>query len=648
MFSRNRSQLRDQMPGEASSSNSAPCRFSYDVFLSFRGEDTRKTFTDHLYTALVNAGIRTFRDDDEIERGRDIKPELKKAIHRSRSSVVVVSKDYASSRWCLDELVVILQRHADDARGHVVLPVFYDIDPSHVRKQTGSFAAAFPRHRKTQSPEKVKEWREALAQVADLAGMVLQQNQADGYESKFIQKIVKVIGGKLSHTPLSVAPNLIGIHSRVKNISLWLQDGSTDVGTLVIYGISGIGKTTIAKFVYNSNFRRFEGSSFLENIKEISEQPNGLVQIQMQLLSNILNGRKVIIHSVSEGITKIADTINSKRVLLVLDDVDHLDQLDAVLTMHGRFYPGSKIIITTRHLRLLKAQQVTKVHNVETLDYKESLELFSWHAFGQDLPNVHQSGGLPLALKVLGSSLFGESLTVWESALQKLEAIPNSEIMNKLKISYESLQDDHDRKLFLHIACFFIGNDRYNVVRLLDECNLYTTIGIQNLVDRALVTIDGYDKVQMHNVIRDMGRGIVRQESEDPEKCSRLWHYKDSIKVLTEKNGTETIEGLVLNRHIHPANTPSVNSNETILETNAFARMCKLRLLHLSNVQVNGCYKELPTKLRWLCWHAFPLDCIPADFPMANLVVLEMHNSSLTQIWEGTKVCCSTFILLDF
>jgi hypothetical protein len=147
------------------------------VFLSFRGEDTRKNFTDHLYKALVNAGFRTFRDDDELERGEDINPGLQQAIQQSRCSVIVFSKDYASSRWCLDELLIILQRKSTS--NHMVLPVFYDTDPSQVRKQTGSFAKAFATHQKTRPSKKVEAWRVALAQVADLAGMVLQ-NQSDG------------------------------------------------------------------------------------------------------------------------------------------------------------------------------------------------------------------------------------------------------------------------------------------------------------------------------------------------------------------------------------------------------------------------------------------------------------------------------------
>ncbi|KAM2107785.1 hypothetical protein EV2_024579 [Malus domestica] len=148
----------------------------------------------------------------------------------------------------------------------------------------------------------------------------------------------------------------------------------------------------------------------------------------------------------------------------------------------------------------------------------------------------------------------------------------------------------------------------------------------------------------MHDLVRDMGREIVRSESEEPEKRSRLWHHKDSFKVLREKNGTQTICGLVLN--MFPADTTSMNSDEMVFETEAFTRMHKLKLLHLSHVQLNGSYAEFPTELRWLCWHEFSLNSIPINFPLENLVVLEMHHSCLRQVWKGTK-CLPSLKILD-
>ncbi|CAK7338770.1 unnamed protein product [Dovyalis caffra] len=141
---------------------------AYDVFLSFRGKDTRKNFTDHLYIALVQAGIHTFRDDNELPRGEEVSKHLLKAIQESKISIVVFSEGYASSRWCLNELVEILEcknRNID----HIVLPIFYDVDPSDVRKQTGSFAKAFDKHEE-QFKEKAKEWRKSLEEAGNLSG----------------------------------------------------------------------------------------------------------------------------------------------------------------------------------------------------------------------------------------------------------------------------------------------------------------------------------------------------------------------------------------------------------------------------------------------------------------------------------------------
>ena len=101
---------------------------TYDVFLSFRGADTRNKFTDHLYAALDQAGIYTFRDGNELRPGQEIPPQLSRAIQESRIFVVVFSKGYASSRWCLDELIKILE--CGHTMGQLIVPVFYDIDPS--------------------------------------------------------------------------------------------------------------------------------------------------------------------------------------------------------------------------------------------------------------------------------------------------------------------------------------------------------------------------------------------------------------------------------------------------------------------------------------------------------------------------------------
>ena len=152
---------------EIASSSSLP-KWPYDVFLSFRGEDTRNSFTAHLYSALDRKGIRTFIDDERLERGKPISPELLNAIEKSKVAIIVLSRNYASSSWCLDELVKIVE--CKEKAGLTVLPVFYGVDPSDVRRQTGSFAEAFAKHELMKNEEKLQSWRAALTRVASLSG----------------------------------------------------------------------------------------------------------------------------------------------------------------------------------------------------------------------------------------------------------------------------------------------------------------------------------------------------------------------------------------------------------------------------------------------------------------------------------------------
>ena len=152
------------------SSSSSSRQWIYDVFLSFRGKDTRNNFTHHLYAALQRSGIFTFRDNESLERGKSISPELLKAIEESRFAIVILSRNYASSTWCLDELVKIIQ--CMKKMKMTVLPIFYGVDPSDVRKQMGTFAQAFLEHKERfkENTEKVKTWRAALSEVANLSG----------------------------------------------------------------------------------------------------------------------------------------------------------------------------------------------------------------------------------------------------------------------------------------------------------------------------------------------------------------------------------------------------------------------------------------------------------------------------------------------
>ena len=149
-------------------------QWKYDVFLSFRGEDTLYSFKDHLYDALKQKDIFTFKDDGKLETGKSISPERLKAIEESRFVIVIFSKNYASSTRCLDELAKVTRCMKET--GMTILPIFYNVDPSNVREQTRTFAKAFVEHEEhfKENIEKVQTWRAALREVANLDGWHLQ------------------------------------------------------------------------------------------------------------------------------------------------------------------------------------------------------------------------------------------------------------------------------------------------------------------------------------------------------------------------------------------------------------------------------------------------------------------------------------------
>ncbi|KAK1417719.1 hypothetical protein QVD17_26853 [Tagetes erecta] len=655
--------------------------FSYDVFLSFRGEDTRKSFTDHLYAALKQAGVRTFRDDDAMDRGKLLEPELKKAIRESAISIIVFSKDYASSKWCLDEVLTIIEEHERFSSKHEVVPVFYDVEPSDVRKQTGSFEEAFCRYddiieaetddeKKSEWIEKVKAWRVSLRKAGSFTGMVL----ADGYESEFIRNIVKVIRKKLNYKLMYVEDKLVGIENNVAEIESWLQDPSPNAVTLCIHGIGGIGKTTISKCIFNSNYIDYDATCFLANIHDTSTQPGGLLNLQKQLLL-ALKGEEVL-WNIDEGIMKVVNALCNKKVLLVLDDVTTRQQLIALLGPQS-FYPGSKVIITTRHKWLLNDFKIQPtVHFVDELYLNDSYKLFSLYAFGtyhpiepfivQSEAVVHHCRGLPLALKVLGSSFKGKTIDVWEDAIRKLEAVPNHEILDVLQVSYDTLEDSNDKDLFLHIACFFVGEDKDFIVKLLAGCDLYPVVGIQNLIDRCLLYIDFDGNVMMHCLIKEMGQEVVCQESPKfPGRRSRLWNHQDSFNVLKDKEGTVRVVGLALDmRRINGINATSIvimgnerkrnyedfsghiiHTNEESFKVEAIRKMKNLMLLQLDYATFSGSYKKLPKKLRLLRWHGLHLKSIPIDVPLQKLIVLDLRYSKLKQVWDGFKMVGSLKVL---
>ncbi|MED6152264.1 hypothetical protein PIB30_090256 [Stylosanthes scabra] len=623
-----------------------PQQRPYDIFLSFRGIETRSKFVSHLTASLENASFYVFKDENGLARGENISISLLKAIGESKTSVIILSPNYASSRWCLQELEDIMLCCKN--RAQKVLPVFYHIEPSEVRNQTGEFGETFEilMERSEKIKRKEKSWRKALREVGCLSGFVVRKSSN---ESEDIKNIVEHVTHMLDMKKLFVANHPVGVESRVEEVIELLRDWQQENPVLLgIWGMGGSGKTTIAKAVYNKIFREFEGRCFLLNIREVWDQDNGILHLQQQLLSAIYKTTKIKIENTESGKSILERRLGQKKILLVLDDVDRLEQLNFLAASHKWFCPGSTIIITTRDEHLLRCLRVDKLYSMKELNDNESMELFSWHAFKERRPQkeftlladevVSYCERLPLALEVIGSHLFNRKEYEWKSVLKKLRTIPNNDVQKKLKISFDGLSDDMDREIFLDVAFFFIGMDKNDVVDILNGCGHSAEIGINILMERCLITVDTKRKLSMHGLLRDMGREIIRESlPTKPEKRSRLWNPEEVLNVLSEDMGTKAIKGLALN-------LPKT-LNPTKLKTRAFKEMKRLRLLQFSNVQLVGDFKYLSTDLRWLCWHECPSEYTTANFDQRNLVAIDFKYSKLKLLWKNGQMMKNLKIL---
>ncbi|KAJ9551576.1 hypothetical protein OSB04_015621 [Centaurea solstitialis] len=621
-------------PSMASSSTSSIQRtsFKYDVFLSFRGEDTRTNFVDHLYHALKRENIETYKDDKNLERGKKIGKELIEAIEDSRFHVIVFSKNYASSSWCLDELVKIMECQKTPTQ-HNVYPIFYHVEPTRVRKQIGEFGKAFAKH---ENDEAAKKWKEALIEATSLSGWDLG-TIADGHEAEFIKRVVKDISSKLP--TIYVDGNLIGMRTRINVVVSSLRTFPDEI-MIGITGMGGIGKTTLARAVFDHIRKEFEGSSFIENVRESSDSPSvGLKSLQQQLLRNVLNRQDNIVDGVSQGKEMMKKYMPSRKVLVVLDDVDHKDQLEALAGEPNWFKSGSKIIITTRDRKVLETHRVKRIHEASLLTNEEAICLFSSRAFEKEIPSpryeklstkvVSYAAGLPLTITVLGSTLYGENEHVWMDTLKELEKVPLDGSLQRLEVSYKGL-DTNCQKIFLDVACILKGWKNEKTITVLESCGFHAIRGFSVLEKKSLITISHDKKLGMHDRIEDLGKHIVRR-SHDPSQHSRLWITKEIIDILVNNRGTEATECIKLTSWLSSDIKPN-----TIMK--GLGKMRKLRFLFVKILEFN-CLEldeasQFPNSLQYLQWYRYPFRSLPGSFQASNLVVLKMPKSQIEQLWE--------------
>ncbi|KFK26011.1 hypothetical protein AALP_AA8G191300 [Arabis alpina] len=571
-------------------------------------ESVRYSFISHLAAALRRQGISVsvFTDTDPDDQNQG-----------ARVSVVVFSETYALSFPWLDK---VIERRRNN-NGYVIVPVFYGVSPSDVNR--------------------FYDWL-----VFGDAGLRNSSNMIKS-DSDLVEEIVRDVNRELSST------ERIGIYSRLLEIENLLCEQPWEVRTLGIWGMPGIGKTTLAKAVFDQMSNDYDASCFIENFDESlhKEGPHRLLE------ENI---GKILTEKFGVGITilnLLRDKLCDTRILVVLDDVR--DSL-AAASFLGRldwFGPGSLIIITSRYKQVFSLCQVNHIYKVQGLNEREALQLFSQSAFQKDVPeeNVRElsvkvidyANGNPLALRIYGRELKGKE-SVMEAAFLELKQCPPQNIHDRLKSVYSAL-GDNEKYIFLNIACFFKGENVDYVVQLLKGCGYFPCVGIDVLVEKCLVTISE-NTLQMTELIQDIILGIINGERIQMERCATLWQ-PSSIRCLLEVDelkadgepketpkcvlAAEDIEGVSLD-----------TSNLTFdVNPDAFKDMVSLRFLKVYNSyskNVSGLnfpkgLNSLPCELRLLYWENYPFESLPQGFDLRELVELNMPYSQLKKLRARTK-----------
>ncbi|KAG0611550.1 hypothetical protein M758_7G148400, partial [Ceratodon purpureus] len=639
---------------DCEASTSGAVTENFDVFLNHRGPDVKATFVAHLEDALRCAGFRPFLDARSLMKGNPALKSIDQALDAAKVHVAVVSKRYAESKYCLNELVAMMRS------GKPVIPVFYDVEPVDLRwVENGPFAEAFLKHKsKGRSQKKLQEWTDALRALADITGFCLADFKRD--EAKLKREVVNEVARLTpSNDPVDVEPYRVGLQRRANACIQMLDDMGAGTGILGLVGMGGVGKTTLAREIYNHfvGEKKFRNMTFLEihrdsSTSDVEVRSTWIRELQKQLLWDLLRVQTSTSNDYSSWFRKIASV---GPVLIVVDNVYKLNQFEALVPFVSDLHPGSRIIVTSRDRSVFnhlagRSKLEYSLYDVSTLGVEESIMLFNWHAFQADeapeeLKGVAKDvvkgcGGLPLALKVIGSSLFDvrsdeESEAIWLEAVHALRQ--NPDVKGVLKWSYDHLSKP-EQHMFLDIACLFCNRGVEEALAYWRSClNCTSCSGVQtpntallSLINKNLVIVDCatifkvHDQTtfKVHDLLMDLGQEIGKNVKT---------HFVNSATVeasIMKEQGTNKTLALSL-----------VGSRKRKFEAEDFASMPNLHFLELPDgCVVIGDFRCISTKIRWLRWRGIILDCIPLGLDLSCLTSLDFSMSTnLASLWTESE-----------
>ncbi|PKI37208.1 hypothetical protein CRG98_042399 [Punica granatum] len=599
----------------------------YEAFVCYRGEDTGQGLANVLREFMERAGIRYFRDRDELECGDKI-ARIIPAIKNSDICVPIFSKTFAAKAWPLREVETMVKLKKN------IMPIFYQVTAEDVKLKTDLYTNQLKGLEKQYGKAQVKKWEAALRAVPTVIGLAVGSTGFTEFCKDFVEKVLVKLKPRKR---FDMAP-LVGIDGKLGSAMKLLDIESTDdVRYLGIHGMGGIGKTTLAKSIFDSISDRFDGSAFLEDVREMLAL-HGIEYLQERLINSLdpKSARRLDLHE------KIKRSFRKRKVLIFLDDVDDWEQIKKLAGNSTWFGPGSRIIVTTRKVDELKTgdgklnkDDVSRLE-MEILESKDALHLFSRYAFEKESPPpafkelsieaVSTTGGLPLAITVIGS-LFAtyKDPEVWKEIIKRSKDIPLEEVKKRLRISYDKL-DTEAKEIFLDIACFFIGTKRTNPVYMWDASKYYPLFRLEILCSMSLIKILDDDQIWMHDQLRDLGRDIVRENLNDPNKHKRIWIHEEALQVLKSRGEKESPEGLRLE---------SYDPYDPIdLRMEGIGRLTKLRFLDVGWAKLPRHFQDCVPNLRWLSWRQ-PSPSEMSNFASTTLVILDLSSSYISEEWGG-------------